>query len=190
VQIQLTELYRWSEIPNYGARSWYAWSRSFFLKTKINSSDYCVFMQVSVSSVSIGTDDINDCTSDVVVMMTMTITVTIVSRSGYGWDCNYMFITLWPHSLSRYSSEGAEFESRSGRRQSRVGFQVSIAMIMKITVLWVVIRCVDCREADVSEEHIASIFRTEEESCWRQLPPNCSSFCLVHSVTLKMEAVC
>jgi hypothetical protein len=43
-----------------------------------------------------------------------------------------------------------------------VGFEVLTAVVTKSNIFWDISRIVRCKSTDVSEEHIASIFRVEE----------------------------
>jgi hypothetical protein len=58
----------------------------------------------------------------------------------------YGFYVVLLHKIARYY----------------VGFEVSIAVVMKIYIFWDLVLCFRWKSIEVSEEHIASIFRVEE----------------------------
>jgi hypothetical protein len=59
--------------------------------------------------------------------------------------------------LFRHSSGGTE-DNHTGY----VGFEVLTAVVMQITLFWDIMPCSPLKVTNVSEEHIASIFRIEK----------------------------
>jgi hypothetical protein len=47
-------------------------------------------------------------------------------------------------------------------KRYHVGFEVLTVVVMKSTIFWDIMPCSPLKSTDVSEEHIASIFRVEE----------------------------
>jgi hypothetical protein len=66
-----------------------------------------------------------------------------------------------------------------------VGFEVLTEVVLKSIIFWDIMPCSPLRVNDVSEEHIASIFRVEKKPSDFTLV-----FCSAHFSTLKMEAIC